>query len=148
MRGEHGMGTCSEPIAENKNVKLVHFRLFFLPLPKSTAVTHHGRRHQLPRCSQRFRGCPNLLLSSAADRSGTDPSHPQHQNNDHSMETCFQKPDTLRFILNTKEAVSCSCAGMGDCARLGRVRLSGRWGRGAMGRVLLPGRSERQPLRV
>jgi len=53
------------------NTELVHFRLFFLPLPKSTAVSHHSRRYQLPWCSQQFTAraaearCFPLLLTGA-----------------------------------------------------------------------------------
>lgn len=126
------MGTCAElmALAENMNVELAHFRLFFLPLPKSTAVSHHGRRYQLPWCSQRFTAqaaqtrCFPLLLTGA----GPIPDILSTKMTLAQLKCGLRRLKPYVLFSVPKRVRPCSRAGMGDCERLGRVRPSGRWG--------------------
>lgn len=126
------MGPCSELIAlaENTNVELAHFRLFFLPLPKSTAVSHHGRRYQLPWCSQRFIAqaaqtrCFPLPLTGA----GLIPAILGTKMTIAQLKRGFRRLRPYILFSAPKEVRLHSRAGMGDCERRGNVRPSGRWG--------------------
>lgn len=118
-------------MAENKKVKLAQFRLFFLASARinSSESSRQTASAATVLAAPRSSGCPNLLLSSAADGSRTDPSHPQHQSNDGSMVS--QKPDTLRFIFNSKRSSALLPCCDGRLWEMGQT-LSGRCGRGAM----------------
>lgn len=121
------------------NAEQAHFRLFFLPLPKSTAVSHHGQTLSaaMAFAASRSACCPNPLLSSAAGRSRADSGHTRHQKICWLTEVWFQEPETLGFISSCKASSALLLRRDGRWAEMGQGREPGA-ARGWLGCAAAP----------
>jgi len=125
--GGDRMETCSELIAHHweYEYRTGAFQAVFLA---SAQINSSESSQQTISAAMVFAavhstGCRSPLLSSAADRSGTDPGHPQHQMAIAQLKGGVRSQETLNFIFSTKRSDALLLRWGGPCRC---------WGRGAM----------------